>query len=276
MNTNFNALIFETKHEIFCRKLYRHYLSCLQDILTITNILNMAPKPCKAPRERIGRILKDGTTKKCMIPCDRLKNPEKSKRPECRGEGKRRNKKSPTKKRSPPTKGEKRILELTAKAPTLIKGSKEHKQLMKEMKTIVDEIEKEKQEEEKLERKKEEMLKKGKVMERETGKFVRIEEAFTSTPPVEINTKRKRDTKKIKDNINKVREDFQELQKRLDKKDVKGARLTFQINRRRLGDEARKIKKSSNISDKEKETLLATIAVLQKRNDKFIPELNKL
>lgn len=36
-------------------------------------------KQCKPPKERIGRLLKDGD-RKCEIPCDKLKSPEKSKR----------------------------------------------------------------------------------------------------------------------------------------------------------------------------------------------------
>lgn len=35
---------------------------------------------CKPPRERVGSLLKDGKTKKCEIPCNKVKMPDKSKR----------------------------------------------------------------------------------------------------------------------------------------------------------------------------------------------------
>jgi len=40
-------------------------------------------RPCKTPRQRIGKVLKDGKTKKCELSCEILKHPLKSRRSEC-------------------------------------------------------------------------------------------------------------------------------------------------------------------------------------------------
>ena len=42
-----------------------------------------AKKPCNPPRERIGKILKDGKTRACAIPCELLAKPKNSTRTEC-------------------------------------------------------------------------------------------------------------------------------------------------------------------------------------------------
>lgn len=79
-------------------------------------------KPCKDPRARIGDLLKDGVNKKCAIPCDIMKRPDKSKR--CQKDMIDPNKKNEL------TKLLKRIKE--AEKQMNIEGQKE-KELMKEV-----------------------------------------------------------------------------------------------------------------------------------------------
>lgn len=37
-------------------------------------------KSCKHPKERIGEFMKDGTTRKCVVPCELMKQPQRSER----------------------------------------------------------------------------------------------------------------------------------------------------------------------------------------------------
>jgi hypothetical protein len=89
----------------------------IKNISTLVIGNGMPPKKCKSPRERIGQLLKDGTTKKCLIPCDKLKRPARSTRVECKEYAKN---KTTTK---PPTKKEtvKQSITLTKKTAPPVK-----------------------------------------------------------------------------------------------------------------------------------------------------------